>query len=209
MSELKVKICGLRDNLDEVLLLQPDYIGLIFCPGSKRYVNDTLDVEKVRAIRNVKKVGVFVDQPVTEIRGIVNKYQLDYVQLHGNEPAEDCSLLKDVAGVIKVFSGNEAINHSQLKNYGPFVDYFLFDTRIKNQNMGGTGEYFEWGNIKNLPVDKPVVLSGGIGPEHAHKIKNMDNEQIVMVDVNSKFEISPALKNTELLKRFLDIIRNG
>lgn len=207
MSELKVKICGLRDNLDEVLLLHPDYVGFIFYPGSKRYVN-SIDVEKVRAIRNVKKVGVFVDQPVAEIYDIVNRYQLDYVQLHGNESAKDCSLLKEAAGVIKVFSGNEAIDHSQLKRYEPFVDYFLFDTRIQNQNMGGTGEHFEWDNIKNLPVDKPVILSGGIGPEHAYKVKTLDNEQIAMVDINSKFEISPALKNTELLKRFLDIIRN-
>jgi len=198
MSDIKLKVCGLRDNAQEVIAqIEPDYAGFIFYNKSPRFVNE-LDVE---VSSNTKKVGVFVNEDYDYILEKVTAYQLDVVQLHGDETPELCLRLNEHAEIIKVFAGNYAINEGELKSYEPFVHYFLFDTRGKK--YGGNGVSFDWEKLESLSLEKPIILSGGISFEHLNKIKTLDIN-LHAIDVNSKFEIAPGLKNIELLKQLKD-----
>ncbi|MTI20419.1 phosphoribosylanthranilate isomerase, partial [Fulvivirga sp. RKSG066] len=199
MSErqMKLKVCGLRDNLAEVVKeIEPDMIGLIFYEKSPRYVAD-LQPDQLPA--NVERVGVFVNAEYEFIKSKINEYQLDYVQLHGDETRALCSQLQAHAKVIKVFSGNGEIDKSQLKAYESSIDYYLFDTRDKQQ-YGGTGNTFDWEKLSTLNLDKPIILSGGVSLENIEEVRQLEGVDIYAIDVNSKFEDAPGLKNIALLK---------
>lgn len=211
--DLKLKICGMRDpdNIDQVALLQPDYLGLIFFEGSPRFVkNEIRELEQA-----IKKTGVFVNASKDFILEKVSKYALSAVQLHGEESSEFCTQLKNIfskAGknpeLIKVFSVKEEFNFELLEAYEGIVDLFLFDT--KGKSKGGNGITFNWKLLKDYPSPTPFFLSGGIGPEEIPAIKSLyehfqkKNKQDVFfgVDVNSRFETAPGLKNVEKLKTF-------
>lgn len=199
------------DNIDQVALLQPDYMGLIFFEGSPRFVKNEireLDLE-------IKKTGVFVNASEDLILEKTRKYDLSAVQLHGEESPEFCRQLKNTFSeadknpeLIKVFSVKEEFNFEQLKAYEGIVDLFLFDT--KGKSKGGNGITFNWEVLKDYPSPTPFFLSGGIGPEEIPAIKSLyehfqkKNRQHVFfgVDVNSRFETAPGLKNVEKLKTF-------
>lgn len=206
----QIKVCGLRDpgNIEEVLDLAPDYIGFIFYVKSSRYVGGTLPSFFARQITEAKKVGVFVNDERGEIEDRIDQYGLDLVQLHGAESPELCGQLRGQGvQVIKVFSVGEAFDFSQLATYSSQVDYFLFDTQGKLP--GGNGVSFDWQLLQAYDGEVPYFLSGGIGPEHATTLPDLQLPGLMAVDINSKFETKPGLKDPDLLRRFFSTLRTN
>jgi phosphoribosylanthranilate isomerase len=200
---MKLKICGMKypDNILEVGSLLPDYMGFIFWEKSARYFDGVIpDLPK-----SIKKVGVFVNESIAVIEEKIAKYDLQAIQLHGKESVEFCSELKNKIDpsieIFKVFSADENFDFSVLKAYEPVCDYFLFDT--KGKLPGGNGTTFDWRILENYPSTKPFFLSGGIGIDELDSINEISktNLPIYAIDVNSKFEIEPGLKNISLLKK--------
>lgn len=189
------------ENIQEVANLQPDYLGFIFHePSSRNFENEIPKISNT-----IEKVGVFVDEKVTFISRQIEKHHLNVIQLHGHETPETCRLLMATnAKVIKVFSIKDTFDFSVLEPYEEVCDYFLFDT--KGKLPGGNGYSFNWSVLKNYPSTKPYFLSGGIGIDAIKKIKEFKNSEAskycFALDVNSKFEIEPGLKNIEELKEF-------
>lgn len=192
---MKLKICGMKypSNIMETAQLQPDYLGFIFYEKSPRFFYGGLP----EIAKSIQKVGVFVNAAAEEILAKVKQYDLQLVQLHGNESPEFCYLLKhNNITIIKAFSVDDAFNCNEIQPYESTCDYFLFDT--KGKNPGGNGTAFNWQLLQNYPSQKPFFLSGGIGLDDIEKIKKL-HLPIHAIDVNSKFEIRPGLKNTQQL----------
>ncbi|MGB7841892.1 MAG: phosphoribosylanthranilate isomerase [Salinimicrobium sp.] len=211
--DLKLKICGMKnpENIKKIAALAPDYLGFIFYEKSPRYVKDEILLQEEK----IKKVGVFVDASEAYILKKLEKYGLSAVQLHGNESPEFCRGLKKAilernlkAELIKVFSVGEDFDFELLKVYEKEVDFFLFDT--KGRNRGGNGISFNWEILKKYNSATPFFLSGGIGPESLQQIKDLytffrengKENLFYALDVNSRFEVSPGLKNVEQLSTF-------
>ena len=195
---MKLKICGMKypENILEVSELLPDFLGFIFWEKSSRY----FDGEIPEIPKLIKKVGVFVNATLEEISFKIKKYDLDLIQLHGNESPKFCEKLKkENIEIIKVFSVNDDFDFSLLKPFENTCNYFLFDT--KGKLPGGNGITFNWQILQQYKLTKPIFLSGGIGLDEIENIKKL-NLPIYAIDVNSKFEIEAGLKNIELLKNF-------
>ena len=195
------------ENIIEVGALLPDYMGFIFHKESPRYVVGKISKEELQTTDfDVKKVGVFVNQSQEEILEKVTKYNLQAVQLHGNESVEFCSELKKQlpkkVQIIKAFSADNDFDFEVLKPYEAVCDYFLFDT--KGKLPGGNGTTFDWTILKKYKSEKPFFLSGGIGINELKAIEEISktNLPIYAIDVNSKFEIEPGLKNKNLFSNF-------
>ncbi|RNC85029.1 MAG: phosphoribosylanthranilate isomerase [Winogradskyella sp.] len=198
---MKLKVCGMKHNSAEVAALQPDYLGFIFYEKSPR----NFDVNIPEIDTSIKKVGVLVDEKIEVIVNLIEKYQLDAIQLHGHESPEACKLLKATGReIIKVFSIKDEFDFSVLKPYEDVVDYFLFDT--KGKHPGGNGYTFDWNVLNNYSSTKPYFLSGGIGLDEIENLKAFKESSAskfcYAIDVNSKFEIEPGLKNIEELEKF-------
>ncbi len=187
-------------NIAEAVALQPDYLGFIFHPASKRFVAD-LDAELVTEIpATIKTTGVFVNAELDTVKNAIKKYQLKAVQLHGNESPDYCRALKGMAEVIKAFGIDDTFDFSLLEDYADAVDYFLFDTQTPEH--GGSGKTFNWQLLDNYILQKPYFLSGGIGLDHIADLLLIDDERFYAVDVNSRFEILPGLKDIAQLTQF-------
>lgn len=201
---IKLKVCGMREseNILELAKLLPDYMGFIFYGPSKRYAGEKLE-EKVLASLPVSiiKTGVFVNENAEEIKKIAQHYGLTAVQLHGEETPELCAELK-ASGlqVIKVVHVGVELGWQMLKPYEKVCDYFLFDTA--DAAWGGTGRLFDWNLLKDYPSEKPFFLSGGIGIEQLPIPEFVSRKPLWAIDVNSRFEISPGLKDVERIKEF-------
>ncbi len=210
MNELKIKVCGMRDpeNISGVVTALPDYLGFIFYPKSKRFVGFDPLSEVLSAIHeSVKKVGVFVNETPEKVLKIVHNWNLDVVQLHGNETPEYCRQIQELGiSVFKAFSVDESFDFATLNAYSGVCEYFLFDT--KGQLPGGTGQKFNWQLLENYKGDVPFFLSGGIGSEDLEAIWNFGHPRWRGIDINSGFEISPALKDVEKVKYFISGIRS-
>ena len=201
---MKLKICGMKypENILEVGSLLPDYMGFIFWEKSARY----FDGEIPNLPKSIKKVGVFVNASSKEILDKIKKYDLQAVQLHGNESVAFCASLKNsvpnLIEIIKVFSILDTFDFQELKPFESVCDFYLFDT--KGKLPGGNGTAFEWKVLKGYPSTKPFFLSGGIGIEETEAINEISDTNLPLyaIDVNSKFEIEPGLKNVELLSSF-------
>ena len=194
------------ENITEISALQPDYLGFIFWEKSKR--NMTLDVIP-ELPETIKKVGVFVDASIQEIAAKINQYQLDVIQLHGNESVLFCRNVKKLGvEVIKVFSMNSNFNFSLVKEYVLAVDYFLFDT--KGKLPGGNGVTFDWKILENYHCDTPYFLSGGIGTTEIDGLKEFLKspaaKKCYAIDVNSRFEKKPGIKNKIKLQKFKKLL---
>ncbi|OMQ11939.1 phosphoribosylanthranilate isomerase [[Flexibacter] sp. ATCC 35103] len=205
---MKLKICGMKypENILEVGALLPDYMGFIFYEKSARYFTGTIP----ELIKTIKKTGVFVHESIENIIIKIKEHNLQAVQLHGDESVEYCEELKNKINkeieIIKVFSVGDNFDFEVLKPFENVCDYFLFDT--KGKLPGGNGTTFDWKILKNYKSDKPFFLSGGIGIEEIAAIKNL-KLPVYAIDVNSRFEIEPGLKNKNLLtnfKRKLEIV---
>ncbi|MCK5701744.1 MAG: phosphoribosylanthranilate isomerase [Cyclobacteriaceae bacterium] len=195
---MKWKVCGLRDNISEVVALQPDFVGFIFYKKSPRYVGEKFVLPEI-ANSTIKKVGVFVNETMDIVYSTISKYKLDYAQLHGNESPEYCEKLRSKrVKIIKAFQIDEAFDFGGLKAYESVTDYFLFDTKTKQ--YGGSGKSFDWKVLKKCPMANKYFLSGGISLSSLDALGALDLSKVVALDVNSKFEISPGLKNIALLE---------
>ncbi|WP_340076808.1 phosphoribosylanthranilate isomerase [Leptobacterium sp. I13] len=201
---MKLKVCGMKyeENIKEVAMLQPDYMGFIFWEGSKRYLDNPIPKDIPSTI---KKTGVFVDATLEEIIEKVKTYTLQAVQLHGKESPELCKQLKTEqpqVEIIKVFSIGNNFSFEQLTPYETMCDFYLFDT--KGKLPGGNGDTFNWAVLENYPSQKPFFLSGGIGLEQLNDIasfcKKEASKYCYAIDVNSMFEIKPGLKDVGKIK---------
>lgn len=205
-NSLKLKVCGMKlaSNIATVAELQPDYLGFIFYGISPRFINE-VSAELIQYIPSIiKTVGVFVDEDLEKVKGLVQKHQLKAVQLHGNESVEYCVALKEFhpdLEIIKAFGVDENFDFKVLADYNNAVDYFLFDT--KTVAHGGSGKIFDWRVLKNYTLDKPYFLSGGIDLEHAKIIKEITDQRLYAIDINSKFEIEPGLKDPNKIEKFI------
>jgi phosphoribosylanthranilate isomerase len=194
-------------NVGEIMGAKPDYTGFIFFPGSSRFVGKKPDPELFSIVPpQIKKVGVFINEDNQSIIDKAIRFGLNLIQLHGNESVKACSYLKSTGlGVIKVFSIGEGFNFKSIKKYDPMCDYFLFDTR--GENYGGSGKKFDWKILDGYTSDKPFFLSGGIGIGDAGEIKSITNRGLFAVDINSRFEISPGIKDVEMVKKFINELK--
>ena len=204
-----VKVCGMREpeNIETVAQLGVDMMGFIFYPKSPRFASQS--VARTAADKNVCRVGVFVNESVELISDKIQLFDLNAVQLHGNESRELCEQLHEQNGllkVIKAISVSTAGDIQKYKEYVGAVDYFLFDTKCKT--VGGSGQQFDWQVLENYDGDVPFILSGGIGPEDVERIRNFHHPKCIGIDLNSKFEMEPGLKDVEMLKTFLENIEN-
>ena len=195
------------ENIRQLLALQPDYMGFIFYEKSSRFVGEELEEELLKSFPfTTRKVGVFVNSTAAYILEMYKKYELDYVQLHGEELPDFCKHLKHKGvNIIKAFSVDEDFNFGKLQNYKPYCDLFLFDT--KGEQRGGNGKSFDWSILDKYDNEKPFFLAGGIDLENVHNALKITDLKIHSLDVNSKFEISPALKNIDMLEELMNIIK--
>lgn len=201
---MNLKVCGLKHeyNITELMQLTIDYMGFIFYKKSPRFVGENLSFDFIRTIpKHIKKTGVFVNESSYSIFNHIAHYDLDMVQLHGNETVELCAELKPNVKVMKAFQIQDDFDFKQLENYLPVVDYFLFDSPA--ENYGGSGKTFTWQLLKNYNYTIPFFLSGGINEEHIEDIQQLNIPQLVAIDINSKFETEPGLKNTKQVKQFI------
>ena len=203
------------DNIRDISALGVDMIGLIFYPPSPRYVQQFSSGAGIIPDyapdmgKTPLRVGVFVDDMPQNIVTRVYNYKLDYIQLHGDEPRETLENLRatidpDIKPKIKIIKAISVSSAEDIKKYKEYVgpaDLFLFDTECKT--VGGSGEQFDWQVLQAYDGDVPFLLSGGIGPDDAERIKNFHHPKCIGIDLNSKFEIEPALKDVEKLKQFL------
>lgn len=207
---MKLKVCGLKHehNIMELMQLPIDYMGFIFYKKSPRFVGENLSFDFVRTIlKHIKKTGVFVNESNYSIFNHIAHYDLDIVQLHGNETPELCAELKPYVKVMKAFQIKDDFDFKQLESYLPVVDYFLFDT--PTPNYGGSGNAFNWQILKNYKYNIPFILSGGISDEHIDEIKRLNISQLLAIDINSKFETEPGLKNTNQIEQFINKLNNN
>jgi phosphoribosylanthranilate isomerase len=191
------------------LRAKPRLYWLYFLSQIEAVVTDK-EAKKINGIvpEHIKKVGVFVNELLPDIIKRINLFGLELVQLHGNEPVEYCSDLKSIGvKIIKSFGIDNGFDFKKLEKYLPYSDYLLFDT--KSPAYGGTGNKFNWQKLSEYTLSKPVFLSGGIGPDDAEEIKNLPKFSLYALDLNSKFEIGPALKDPKLLEKFIIEIRNN
>lgn len=206
---MELKVCGMRepDNIRSLISeVNPDWMGLIFYPKSPRYVSD----EQAAELKGqpVKKVGVFVNESESEIQRKVDQFGLSAIQLHGNESIEFVKKLsqKTDAELWKVVSVGDEIDWNSLEDYLPFVSKFLFDTATIAH--GGSGKRFDWKVLETYPFDKGFLLSGGLDGQSAEEVLALQQQipQLQGVDLNSKFEDAPGVKNIEKLKNFKSIL---
>ena len=225
---MKLKVCGMKytENIQQVADLQPDYLGFIFYEKSKRNFEGIIP----ELPKSIKKTGVFVNEYKEILISLVEEYGLDAIQLHGDESVEYVFELKSQlverralfiaenktikkkknqhyiskseVQIIKVFGIKDEFSFDVLKPYLEVVDYFLFDT--KGKERGGNGTKFDWSVLEKYPFDKPFFLSGGIGLDDVEEVQKLmkSNLPIYSLDVNSKFESKPGLKNINEVKTF-------
>ena len=193
-----IKVCGMRDasNIQELEKLSINWMGMIFWPKSSRFVPEV----PAYLPRRVKLVGVFVDASMEEIRQHVTDYQLDIIQLHGQESPAFAEALKPLP-VIKAFNIADPEDLNQTKAYEGIVDYYLFDT--KGNVVGGNGEKFDWAVLSSYQGETPFLLSGGIGPDDAEAVNSFHHPRCIGIDLNSRFEQAPTFKDITKLRKFI------
>lgn len=212
----RVKVCGitLPSQLEAFDEMGVDLAGFIFYPKSPRYVVNKISADYLRKFRGrIAKVGVFVNMPYEELMRTVEDYRLDMVQLHGDEIPRYCEQVANYITVVKAFrlSENDPIEW-MAKPYEEACDMYMFDTL--GAGYGGTGKKFDWSVLKNATINKLFLLSGGIEPGDEKKLKQFGKEEIAKrifgIDINSKFEISPGVKDINKVKEFVQNLRvNG
>jgi phosphoribosylanthranilate isomerase len=199
---MKIKVCGLNnyENITNVIIAGADYVGFIFHKGSPRYFNGALSFDEVRKIKT-KKVGIFVNEDLYSVLDKVAHYDLDLVQLHGSELPEYCSELRKYVKTIKAFGIDGNFDFDVINEYAASVDYFLFDTFTAMH--GGSGKNFDHNLLQKYGSDVPFFLSGGISLESINNIRQLNFKQLIGLDLNSKFEISPGIKEASKIKQFI------
>ena len=215
---MKIKVCGMREpgNLVALAKLPIDMVGFIFYAKSPRYAGESLAkwlAKEGAALEGKKRVGVFVNAEVEDVLNHVHDFELDFVQLHGNESPEYCQLLRNLwestsmrkAKLIKAFRVDEDFDFNQVSPYTSHCAYFLFDTR--GQEYGGTGRQFDWKLLNDYHGVTPFLLSGGIGPEAVGAVLDFQHPQFYGVDLNSRFEREPGIKDIDKIAAFVTALK--
>jgi len=212
---LKLKVCGMREsgNITELLALSPDYMGFIFYDKSPRDVENYLDENLLMTFpRSTHKTGVFVNAELDFVADKIKKYRLDAIQLHGSEsPTFVHNLLSLNPShdfeIIKAFAVDESFDFLHLAQYEN-ADFFLFDT--KGTNHGGNGNKFNWKILETAAINKPFFLSGGLSFVDLKEINELKSKvpNLYALDINSKFEISPGLKNIDKIRELISAMDN-
>lgn len=205
---MKVKICGMRDpqNIRDIALLKPDFMGFIFYPPSPRYLASA-EAFPFDSLKDTITTGVFVNATDSDIVNAIRSYKLKAVQLHGNENQEFCKSIRQLGvKVLKAVSVADESDLTNLQRYEGTVDYLVLDT--KTSQYGGSGTQFNWDLLNAYTVDIPFLLSGGIDEQDAKRIAKLHHPMLAGVDLNSRFELEPGLKNVEKVNRFLDRMRS-
>jgi phosphoribosylanthranilate isomerase len=199
----KIKVCGVARaaQISQLGDLGVDYCGMIFYEKSPRFAGKTLEASQIKALHIPKKVGVFVNASIEEIRTRIKAYGLDMVQLHGDESPEFCAALAAETSVVKAFRIRQAEDIPQVDAYEEYCTYFLFDTA--GPLYGGNGVPFDWKLLDSYTGSVPFFLSGGIGPADTARLAAFSHPAWQGIDINSRFEIRPGEKNLEDIKRFL------
>ncbi|PWG80142.1 phosphoribosylanthranilate isomerase [Pararcticibacter amylolyticus] len=210
MSEYKLKVCGMKDpgNILEVASLNPAYMGFIFYPPSKRFARELDQAVLQQLPPEIKKTGVFVNASQQEIEDKIKAFRLDAVQLHGAETPDICKALRTGGiEIIKAFGIDEHFDFHILEGYEDCTDYFLFDTKTKGH--GGSGKAFDWGLLRKNVSGKKYFLSGGIDLPDIREIQQLGDPSLYALDLNSRFETEPGLKDPEKLRLFFKHINNN
>lgn len=203
---MNIKVCGITQlkQVQQLEGLNIDFVGFIFDKNSPRYVVGKLDGREIKnADYDLKKVGVFVDPSYSDILDAIEEYGLDVVQLHGEETPEFCSDLNEDVEVIKVFhvdADTKSIDEL-VAPYDEACDYYLFDTKTATAK-GGTGKQFDWSILEKSKIEKPFFISGGIGVSDLAKIRAFKHPDFYGVDINSKVESEPGVKDMSLVLQF-------
>lgn len=207
---IRVKVCGLNDplNVKKLAETKPDFMGFVFYPGSPRYVGDVPEMVLFHNVPpGIKRIGVFLNESNQKILDLSIRTGLEMIQLHGKESPVSCLQLKTSGlTIIKAFSIETDFSFESLRQYMPVCDYFLFDTR--SEKPGGSGRKFNWWKLEEYSLDKPFFLSGGIGYEDSGAIRSISNRGLFAIDINSRFEISPGIKDVEKVKTFINAIKD-
>ena len=206
-----IKVCGMREpeNIRAVEALPVDYIGLIFYPPSPRHV----DALPPTLPKQCQRVGVFVNATAEEILQRISTFQLDMVQLHGHESPHFCRKLRQrippslkIMKMIPIATENDI---SLTRSYSEAIDYFLFESKIptKGNTYGGSGQQFDWNILNHYHGSIPFLLTGGIGEDDAQRILQFHHPQFAGIDLNSRFETAPAIKDITKLHTFIDKVK--
>jgi len=204
-----IKVCGIKTEENIKFLSDSDIemVGLNFYKPSVRYITEKIDPSIFDKFKpEVKRVGVFVNEQAEQILDIAKKYKLDYVQLHGDEDQEFCEYISNSLPIIKVFRIDEKFDFKSIGNYA-MASLFLFDTQTIH--YGGSGKKFDWKILMQYTGTTPFLLSGGIGPDDHIELSQIDHPQFIGIDINSKFESAPGVKDRNLIIPFINSIRES
>ncbi len=192
-------------RMHQLAAMPVNMLGFIFYSKSPRYVVGKIDpVEITKLPKHIERVGVFVNAEIDEIHEKAESYFLTAIQLHGNESPELCHELKaEGYTILKAFN---IAKENDYEAYAPYCDYFLFDT--PSTQHGGTGQKFDWAMLENYKGNTPFLLSGGIGPDDAEALKQIVHPKFAGIDINSKFEVEPGIKDMSLIGKFMDEIKH-
>jgi phosphoribosylanthranilate isomerase len=208
---MNIKVCGITEmkQLNQLDGLDIDFAGLIFYKESSRYIGNKISAKDLKkADLDLKTVGVFVNPEMIDVLQAIDEYDLDAVQLHGNESPEMCDDLGSEVEVIKTFHIKDNLTDidAMVAEYDVVCDYYLFD-KATDYSIGGTGLQFDWTILTKAKIEKPFFLSGGIGLEDAAKLKAFDHPDFYAVDINSKFEKSAGVKDMSLILKFRESLK--
>jgi len=204
---MRIKVCGMTqiEQVDKLADLGVTFAGFIFYPKSPRYVFKHMTTTQIRKENNINKVGVFVNAPVEEVLHMVDECRLHMVQLHGDESPRYCEKIADYVSVVKAFrlSENDSVQW-MIRPFMDVCDMFMFDTM--GAGYGGTGKKFDWNMLQGQTIGKPFFLSGGIEPGDEERLKSFTTEPVAKalfaIDINSKFELAPGIKELDKVKIF-------
>lgn len=211
---MRIKVCGMTqiEQVDKLADLGVTFAGFIFYPKSPRYVFKHMTTTQIRKENNINKVGVFVNAPVEEVLHMVDECRLHMVQLHGDESPKYCERIADYVSVVKAFrlSDNDSVQW-MIKPFMDVCDMFMFDTM--GAGYGGTGKKFDWNMLQGQTIGKPFFLSGGIEPGDEEKLKIFTTEPVAKalfaIDINSKFELAPGIKDLDKVRLFADHLKDA
>ena len=211
---MRIKVCGMTqaEQVDQLAEIGVTFAGMIFYPKSPRYVFRHMTTTQIRKITQINKVGVFVNATIDEVLHMVDECRLHMVQLHGDESPKYCEKIADYVSVVKAFrmSENDSVDW-MIRPYMEMCDMFMFDTM--GAGYGGTGKKFDWTMLKGVEVGKPFFLSGGIEEGDGDKLKEFAKEPVAKalfaIDINSRFENSPGVKDMAKVKRFCEELNHG
>jgi len=206
---MRIKVCGMTqaEQVAQLAGLGVSFAGFIFYPKSPRYVFRHMTTTQIRKENSINKVGVFVNSTIEEVLHLVDECRLHMVQLHGDESPKFCEKISNYVSVVKAFrlSENDSVEW-MIRPFMEVCDMFMFDTM--GAGYGGTGKKFDWTVLKKETIGKPFFLSGGIEPGDEEKLKEFEQEPVAKalfaIDINSRFEISPGVKDMQKVKLFAE-----